>query len=76
MGAMYDLTKDDWFAPFNTNLHVHVIDSSRPLNLENIFMEQDVGERIVIWDDGGVEKLTEERRAYNVITVSVYFFPW
>ncbi|KAI0810937.1 CDC45-like protein [Irpex lacteus] len=68
MGAMYDLTKDDWFAPFNTNLHVHVIDSSRPLNLENIFMEQDVGERIVIWDDGGVEKLTEERRAYNVIT--------
>lgn len=31
------------------------------------------GERIYVWDDGGAEKLEEERKAWEMISVSVLF---
>ena len=71
MGAILDLPSQEWFGEFSEDLTVHVIDSSRPQNLSSLFGGGDVGERIVIWDDGGAERLQEERKAWEVLTVGV-----
>lgn len=72
MGAILDLPSEDWFGDFNPQLNVHVIDSSRPQNLSSLFGGGDNGERIIIWDDGGAERMEEERKAWEVLTVSVH----
>ena len=54
---------------------MHVIDSLRPFNLESLFMGDERGEKIVIWDDGGVEKLQEEMKSYEALTVCVFSEP-
>lgn len=69
MGAIIDLPSEDWFGDFPTSLTVHVIDSSRPQNLASVFGTGENGDRIIIWDDGGVEDLQEERKAWEVLTV-------
>ena len=69
MGAILDLPSSDWFGDFPTTLTVHVIDSSRPQNLSSVFGGGENGDRIVIWDDGGVESLQEERKAWEVLAV-------
>ena len=33
------------------------------------------GEKIVIWDDGGVEKLQEEMKSYEALMVRVFSEP-
>lgn len=71
MGAILDLPSPEWFGDFPTTLTVHIIDSSRPQNLSSVFGGGENGDRIVIWDDGGVEHLEEERKAWEVLTVSV-----
>ena len=71
MGAILDLPSEDWFGEFSPQLSVHVIDSSRPQNLSSLFGGGENGERIVIWDDGGAERMEEERKAWEVLTVSV-----
>ncbi|OSD08699.1 CDC45-like protein [Trametes coccinea BRFM310] len=68
MGAILDLPSSEWFGDFPTSLTVHVIDSSRPQNLSSVFGGGENGDRIVIWDDGGVEDLQEERKAWEVLT--------
>ena len=71
MGAILDLPSPEWFGEFSAQLTVHVIDSSRPQNLSSLFGGGESGERIVIWDDGGAENMEDERRAWEVLTVSV-----
>ena len=75
MGAILDLPSSAWFGDFSEKLTVHVIDSSRPQNLSSLFAGGESGERIVVWDDGGAEKMEEEKRAWEVLTVSesVYY---
>ncbi|KAH9945982.1 CDC45-like protein [Epithele typhae] len=68
MGAILDLPSPEWFGDFPPTLTVHVIDSSRPQNLSSVFGAGENGDRIVIWDDGGVESLQEERKAWEVLT--------
>ena len=70
MGAILDLPSPEWFGDFPTTLTVHVIDSTRPQNLSSVFGGGENGDRIVIWDDGGAERLQEERKAWEVLTVS------
>ncbi|TFK86908.1 CDC45-like protein [Polyporus arcularius HHB13444] len=67
MGAILDLPSPEWFGDFPTSLTVHVIDSSRPQNLSSVFGAGENGDRIIIWDDGGVEHLQEERKAWEVL---------
>ena len=69
MGAILDLPSPEWFGDFPTTLTVHVIDSSRPQNLSSVFGAGENGDRIVVWDDGGVELLQEERKAWEVLAV-------
>ncbi len=70
MGAILDLPSEEWFGDFPTSLTVHIIDSSRPQNLSSVFGGGENGDRIVVWDDGGVEGLQDERKAWEVLTVS------
>ena len=76
MGAILDLPSPEWFGDFPTSLTVHVIDSSRPQNLSSVFGGGENGDRIVIWDDGGVEHLQEERKAWEVLAVSIGVLPY
>jgi cell division control protein 45 len=69
IGGLLELSSDDWFGNFNEKLTVHVIDSLRPLNLESLFAGGERGERIVVWDDGGVEKLQEEMKSWEALIV-------
>jgi cell division control protein 45 len=54
---------------------VHVIDSSRPRDLRNMFAAGELAERIVVWDDGGAEDLEEERKAFEAIEASCVLHP-
>lgn len=71
IGGLLELASPDWFGSFNEKLNVHVIDSLRPLNLENLFMADEQGERIILWDDGGAQKLQEEAKSWEALKVSV-----
>ncbi|TFY59472.1 hypothetical protein EVJ58_g5762 [Rhodofomes roseus] len=68
MGSILELPSPDWFGDFDPRLTVHVIDSSRPQNLPNLFGGGENGERIIVWDDGGAEHLQEERKAWEALT--------
>jgi cell division control protein 45 len=70
MGAILDLPSSEWFGDFSTRMTVHIVDSTRPLNLSSLFGAGENGERIVVWDDGEAEKLDEERKAWEALTVS------
>lgn len=72
MGAILDLPNAEWFGDFDPQLTVHVIDSSRPQNLSSMFGAGANGDRIVLWDDGEAEKLGEERKAWEALTVSLW----
>ncbi|KAL4074558.1 CDC45 family [Scleroderma yunnanense] len=67
MGAILDLPAPEWFGEFPTRLTVHVIDSTRPQNLGSLFGGGDMAERIIIWDDGEAEGMTEERKAWEAL---------
>lgn len=69
MGGILDLPSSEWFGDFGERLTVHVIDSTRPFNLSSLFGTGPIGDRILVWDDGDAEKLTEERRAWEFMTV-------
>ncbi|KAK7049250.1 DNA replication initiation factor cdc45 [Paramarasmius palmivorus] len=68
MGGILDLPSEEWFGDFPLKMTVHVIDSARPQNLSSLFGGGENGERIIVWDDGGVEKLSEERKAWEALT--------
>jgi cell division control protein 45 len=71
MGAILDLPSSMWFGEFSDKLTVHVIDSTRPQNLGSLFGGGEIGDRIVIWDDGEVENMEEERKAWEALEVSL-----
>lgn len=69
MGGILDLPSPEWFGDFEPQLTVHIIDSARPFNLSSLFGTGAIGDRILVWDDGEVDRLVEERRAWEFITV-------
>ena len=73
MGAILDLPSQEWFGDLSPDLTVHVIDSSRPQNLSSLFAGGDMGEHIVIWDDGKADQMQDERKAWEVLTVGVEY---
>jgi cell division control protein 45 len=72
MGGILDLTTEEWFGAFPAKLSVHVVDSTRPQNLGNLFAAGDTADRIIIWDDGEVERLQEEKTAWEALTVRMF----
>ncbi|KAI6019747.1 CDC45 family [Pisolithus orientalis] len=73
MGAILDLPSPTWFGEFSTKLTVHVIDSNRPQNLGSLFGGGDIGDRIVIWDDGEAENMEEERKAWEALEAGIQY---
>jgi len=69
MGSILDLPSEEWFGTFNPEITVHIIDSARPQNLSSLFGAGENGDRIIVWDDGGAEKLGEERKAWEALMV-------
>lgn len=69
MGGILDLPSSAWFGDFSLQITVHVIDSTRPQNLASLFGAGENGERIVVWDDGEVDKLGAERKAWEALMV-------
>jgi cell division control protein 45 len=65
-----DLAKSEWFGSLDLKVTIHVIDSSRPISLANLFMRGDHGNRVVIWDDDDSSKLIEEKKAWETLEVS------
>lgn len=48
--------------------HIHLIDSHRPYNLDNLFATSSINDRLHIWDDGEVEeRLGKEEKAYTAL---------
>jgi cell division control protein 45 len=71
MGAILDLSSESWFGEFSMKLTVHIIDSTRPQNLANMFSVGENGERFIVWDDGEAENMGEERKAWEALMVNV-----
>lgn len=71
MGAILDLSSENWFGEFSMKLTVHIIDSNRPQNLANMFSGGENGERFIVWDDGEAENMGEERKAWEALTVNM-----
>lgn len=69
MGAILDLPSPAWFGEFGPHLTVHVIDSTRPQNLASLFGGGDIGDRIVLWDDGEVDAMDAQRKAWEALEV-------
>lgn len=47
---------------------LHVIDSHRPWNLENLFATSQINDQICVWDDGEIEaRLSKEKEAYEML---------
>lgn len=66
MAGQTDLPRANWFGEFEEHVTFHVIDSIRPLSLDNLFM----GDRIFVWDDGGAENLVNElKMSWEIVTV-------
>ncbi|WFD25768.1 DNA replication initiation factor cdc45 [Malassezia nana] len=52
--------------PLPPHCSLHVIDSHRPWNLDNLFATSQINDRIFIWDDGEIEeRLQREKEAYE-----------
>jgi cell division control protein 45 len=48
--------------------HIHLIDSHRPYNLDNLFATSTINDRLHVWDDGEVEeRLGRENSAYSAL---------
>ncbi|KAJ2931441.1 hypothetical protein H1R20_g5670, partial [Candolleomyces eurysporus] len=67
MGNFIDLPTPAWFGEFDLGVSIHVIDSSRPRSMANMFYPGENGERVILWDDGDAEKLTELRKAWETL---------
>ena len=71
IGSILDLPSSEWFGDFPPRVHVHVIDSGRPQNLSSLFGGSEGSERVIVWDDGGAERLDDERKAWETLNVSI-----
>lgn len=78
IGALLDIGGDEWFEEFPSRVTIHIIDSSRPVDLHNLFggagarEEGATGPRVVVWDDGHADKLTKERLAFDAEEVRAF----
>ena len=67
LGSLVDLSQ---YFTLGEHTTLHVIDSHRPCNLDNLFSAQPEAERIVVWDDGDVdEDMKEEKDAFEALQV-------
>ncbi len=70
MGNVLDIPREDYLGRLNLKVMIHVIDSSRPISLTNLFMGGENGNRVLIWDDeDSLSRYKEEKRAWEVIEV-------
>lgn len=69
MGSILELPSQEWFGDFNENLKIHVIDSARPQNLSSLFGGDYGADRVLVWDDGGVNDLAEVKEAWMALMV-------
>lgn len=74
MGGVADLADSEHFGEIPPGVSIHIIDSHRPLDLTNVFSTEMDGSRVTVWDDGHVEELSEEKRAWEVMMVSTCLF--
>jgi hypothetical protein len=76
VGSLLNIANPEWFGEFPSRVTIHVIDSARPVELRNLFGdldpsdEEQTGPRVVFWDDGHADKLTDERVAFDAGEVS------
>ena len=69
LGSLVDLAQYFNLSPLTT---LHVIDSHRPCNLDNLFSAMPDADRVVVWDDGDVdEDMKEEKEAFEALQVSL-----
>lgn len=69
LGSLVDLSE---YFPLPEHCKLHVIDSHRPCNLDNLFSALPEAQQILVWDDGDLEEdLLEERNAFEALQVSV-----
>lgn len=61
---MLDLQASEWFEGLDPHISIHLIDSSRPQSLANLFDEGPHSQRIVVWDDGTANSLEKQKDAY------------
>ena len=72
MAGQTDLPRANWFGEFEEHVTFHVIDSIRPLSLDNLFMS----DRIFVWDDGGAKNVEDElKESWEIVTVC-FHIPW
>ncbi|QRW27499.1 PAB-dependent poly(A)-specific ribonuclease subunit PAN2 [Rhizoctonia solani] len=71
IGAILDLLSEEWFADFPHDVTIHVIDSTRPQNLSNLFAPGREGERVRVWDGGEALKLEKQKEAYEAFLYAV-----
>ncbi|KAJ1309757.1 hypothetical protein OPQ81_006522 [Rhizoctonia solani] len=71
IGAILDLLSEEWFAEFPPDVTIHVIDSTRPQNLSNLFTPGREGERVRVWDHGEALKLEKQKEAYETFLYAV-----
>ncbi|KAL0947422.1 hypothetical protein HGRIS_013534 [Hohenbuehelia grisea] len=67
MGAPVSLASEEFFEDCPPNVTINVIDSRRPISVENLFWGSEIAQRIVIWDDGDAENLRELGKAYETM---------
>lgn len=52
--------------------NVHLIDSHRPWNLDNLFATNEIMDRLWVWDDGEIiAKMQREREAYETLEFDI-----
>ena len=67
LGSLVDLS--EYFA-LPEQCSLHVIDSHRPCNLDNLFSAAPESEQIIVWDDGDIEEdMKEEKTAFEALQV-------
>ncbi|CCO27979.1 Cell division control protein 45 homolog AltName: Full=Suppressor of nda4 protein [Rhizoctonia solani AG-1 IB] len=71
IGGILELLSEEWFAEFPQDVTIHVIDSTRPQNLSNLFAPGREGERVRVWDNGEALKLEKQKEAYEAFLYAV-----
>ncbi|KEP53440.1 PAB-dependent poly(A)-specific ribonuclease subunit PAN2 [Rhizoctonia solani 123E] len=71
IGAILDLLSEEWFGDFPEDVAIHVIDSTRPQNLSNLYTPGREGERVRVWDNGEALKLEKQKEAYETFLYAV-----
>jgi hypothetical protein len=67
---MFDLVDDDWFGTYDPKVTIHIIDSSRPMSLRNIFARGQNAERVLIWNDEDMSQFMDIEEAWKMLEVS------